>query len=306
MPRDVKAAGFWATVAMPMGMAAIALPCLAHSQSVNTDKATQSILPRLSWIWASAGWTWDQWGGEPLSAPWDWQTKSNQSGGFYNQPQHLRSVQIGAKWMWNPHWGFAVSAPYFLNTRQAMPGKAGASEQGLGSLQWTLDYRAKPFSAGLQLTLPGWHDVSIDPWTDFNVVRLAIPLDWSGGPNRMYLLPSIVAYSPKGDGFQSGGLVDPGDWEIHGGINHTRKFAKRWKGRMGIDYGVSSYHFVRYAQANQSQTLAPTFGISWAPAPKHELAVSFSGTLWSYETGAFTDATVSKKLSLGLYYGWYR
>jgi len=252
--------------------------------------------PKLRWAWVSEGTYFDQWGSQ------GWLNYREKNVGT-NPPQTLNSVQAGMKWGLGSHLGVTFALPYFYNQTSTYRFHPEVkSVQGLGDPSIKVDWREKIYAVGLQVFIPGPYEAQLEPWTGFNVWRLGIPLEMYRDAHYAYINPTWVFYSPSG---ANGGTVDPFDLDLNAGYNYSHRLNSSLKLRGGLDYGYSSYHFLGNPKTNRAFSLDPVISLALTKGWQHELAVSVGATVWSVEHGEFA-VYGSKKVFVGVYYGFYR
>src|SRR5689334_9182587 len=92
--------------------------------------ASHGLVPRVKWLYASAGLGLDYWGGAGTEGNgFAWRKKDR----AYNPPQTTSSFSLGGSAALTPRVGVFLSAPFFYNRIEAYADRYGTSQPSLSA-----------------------------------------------------------------------------------------------------------------------------------------------------------------------------
>lgn len=261
--------------------------------------------PKLRWITASAAIHLDRWGGaESGGNGFGWKAKDR----LYNPPQTLSALNLGAGLSLGASAGLSLSAPFFRNAIDpyvsayggAVPGQAAC---GMGDIELALPFRLGTFGIQASLFLPWAYEAGfLEPWKGFGAYRAELGGSWAGRRHLLWASFNLVVHKPEGD---RPVLVEPLDYAFKGGYAWKTRLSHRLHGKAAADLSFTSYSWSGDGP-QRNYSIDPRAGLSFAPAPGHEISTTVSATLYSFQGGSRTYHTyASRRASLGLYYGRY-
>lgn len=267
--------------------------------------AGEPIGPKLKRITASAGIHLDRWGGADSDGNgFGWKAKDR----LYNPPQTLSALNLGAALSLGASAGLSLSAPFFRNAIDPYVSAFGGNvpgqvAYGIGEIELALPCRLGAFGVQPSLFLPWAYEAGFfKPWKGFGAYRAGLGGSWDGRRHLLWASFDMVLRNPEGD---RPALVEPLDHALKGGYAWKTRLSRRLHGKAAADLSFTSYSWSGDGP-QRNYSIDPRAGLSFAPAPGHEISATASATLYSFQGGSRTYHTyASRRASLGLYYGRY-
>jgi hypothetical protein len=259
--------------------------------------------PRLKWVSAASSLYLERWGGAGTEGNgFAWRSRSV----LYNPPQTLAYLHFGAGVDVHPRVNVSLAFPLFRSSIDAYTSSRsgvsvpGQSALGMGDIELAASARAGFLSLRSFVAFPWAYEAEfLKPWKGAGVYRAGLGASWTRGPNTLRAAGETAVYQPEG------ALVEPWDFSIKGEYVFKRPVARRFAFRAG---GEASFSSMSWAgdEPQHNYSLDPRAGLSFMPAPGHEVSASGSATLYSYQGGSRTYHTyASRRVSFGLAYGRY-
>jgi hypothetical protein len=287
------------------------LPPLLSLLAAAAAPAQEGFHPKVKWLYASAGLSWDYWRG---SDSLGWEKKDRN----YNPPQTLSSVTLGGSAALTSKVGLYLALPFFYNRIERYTDHAGLeqpalSASGVGDLEIGLPVKVGKAVLQPQAALPGFYAPDYHPfyhprfqqaWSGLGVYRAGLGLSLPWKAHYYWASAEMVLLKPgETDGY-TGPLVEEGDYILKGGYAYKRHPLPWLQWKAGAD---ASYNSLSWAGADPQHNFSvePKVSASYLKG-RQELSLAAGATLYSWQGGDRTFHSYgSRRVYLGFYYGYY-
>jgi hypothetical protein len=282
---------------------------LGNAAPARADSGPSGFHPKVKWLYASAGLAFDYWrGGDSLGNGWAWRKKDNHN----NAPQTLASITLGGSAALTPRVGLSLSVPCFYNRIEKYTDyddfdHPSFSARGIGDIEIGIPVKVMRATLQPQLDVPGLYTPRfLRAWSGLGVYRASLGLSLPWKAHYGWASGETVVYKPGGGlPGRNGPMVEPWDYILKGGYAYKGKPLDWLHWKSGVD---AAYNSLSWAGSRPQKNLSvePRLGISYLPRPRQELSASLGATLYSWQGGATTFHSYgSRRIALGLYYGYY-